>query len=495
MAPYGSLWLPMAPCGSLQFLFNTVLENIETAAIYEMNRTQAIILHKGHGKDKNVSSSYGTISSCPFMAKSVDMYLGHLSKDDWKEKQAETQFQGDGMSHELASLLLTSTIHHSLSAKKPIFVLLLDARSAFDLVLRQILVRQLFLDTKPDQRIRYWDLRLSHRTTFCLWDNQLMGPIHDERGVEQGGTNSTDFYKTYNNEQISSAQMSEFGIPMGSVKVAGIGLADDTALVSNDIAELQHLLQLTLNYCEKYQVELSAVKTKLLTFSAMDSDYVKYSKLISPIHIGTTQIPSVDFAEHVGVLRAVSGNLPHIQQRLVSHRKALGAILSSGMARRHRANPLASLRADKIFGTPRLFSGLATLILNRAELDIINQHVKETVQNLLKLHQKTPAPFIFLISGTLPGEAILHMKQLTIFGQVCRLPGNILNTIAKDILNSCSDNDNSWFGNIRSLCFKYALPHPLQLLDKPPNKESFKSTLKQNIAEYWQDFLREKSEK
>ena len=279
---------------------------------------------------------------------------------------------------------------------------------------------------------------------------------------------------------------------LASPWVAGIGLADDTALVSNDIAELQHLLQLTLNYCEKYQVELSAVKTKLLTFSATDSDYVKYSKLISPIHIGTTQIPSVNFAEHVGVLRAVSGNLPHIQQRLVSHRKALGAILFSGMSRRHRANPLASLRADKIFGIPTFFSGLGTLILNRAETDIINQHVKETVQNLLKLHQKTPDPFVFLISGTMPGEAILHMKQLTIFGQVCRLPGNILNTIAKDILNSCSDNDNSWFGQIRTLCYKYALPHPLLLLDQPPNKESFKSTLRQKIADYWQDLLRNK---
>ena len=111
------------------------------------------------------------ISSCPFIAKTVDIYLGDLSKDDWNTKQAETQFQGDGMSHEMAALLLTTTIYHSLSAKKTIFVLLLDAKSAFDRVLRQILVRRLFLDTEPDQRVRYWDLRLSNRTTFCQWDN------------------------------------------------------------------------------------------------------------------------------------------------------------------------------------------------------------------------------------------------------------------------------------------------------------------------------------
>ena len=125
-------------------------------------------------------------------------------------------------------------------------MLLLDAKSAFDLVLRQILIRRLYLDTKPEQMIRYWDLRLSNRTTYCLWDNQLMGPIHDQLGVEQGGPNSSDHYKIYNNEQISSAQTSGFGTTIGNVKIAAIGLADDTALVSNDISELQHFLQLSL---------------------------------------------------------------------------------------------------------------------------------------------------------------------------------------------------------------------------------------------------------
>ena len=36
------------------FLFNSVLENIENATIDEINRTHAVILHKGHRKDKNI---------------------------------------------------------------------------------------------------------------------------------------------------------------------------------------------------------------------------------------------------------------------------------------------------------------------------------------------------------------------------------------------------------------------------------------------------------
>ena len=99
------------------------------------------------------------------------------------------------MSHEMAALLLTITIQSSLLSLKTIFVLLLDAKSAFDLVLRQILIRRLYLDSPKDQRVIYWDKRLDNRTTYCQWEDQLMGPISDELGVEQGGPNSSEFAK------------------------------------------------------------------------------------------------------------------------------------------------------------------------------------------------------------------------------------------------------------------------------------------------------------
>ena len=473
-----------------QFLVNVIILEIELSSIDEMNKAHAIVLHKGHGKDKSLSSSYRTISSCPFIAKAVDIYLGELSKDDWKAAQAQTQFQGHGMSHELASLLLTSAIQNSLNSSIPLFVLLLDAKSAFDLVLREILIRRLYLDTTPDQRIRFWDLRLSNRTTHCQWEDQTMGPISDELGLEQGGPNSSDHYKIYNNEQLTSAQESGFGTTISGIRVASVGQADDTALISNDISQLQCLLNLTLIYCQKHQVQLSASKTKLLVFSKQETDYVKYAKLLSPLHIGNTPIPFASTAEHVGVLRSVSGNLPHIHQRMVNHKRSLAKILSMGLSKRHRANPIASLRAETVFSTPVLFSGVASLFLTKSESDILAQHVKENTESLLKLHAKTPEPVVFFLAGRLPGEALLHLKQLTLFGMICHLPGNILHNIAVQLLTTASQKSQNWFSGIRSHCFTYNLPHPLILLKSPPTKEKFKSLIKANITDFWQAKLR-----
>ena len=36
-----------------------------------------------------------------------------------------------------------------------------------------------------------------------------MGPIQDELGVEQGGVNSSDWYKTLNNEQLTVPQQTD----------------------------------------------------------------------------------------------------------------------------------------------------------------------------------------------------------------------------------------------------------------------------------------------
>ena len=164
-----------------------------------------------------------------------------------------------------------------------------------------------------------------------------------------------------------------------------------------------------------------------------------------------------------------------------------------GLSRRHRANPIAALRAENIFSTPVLYSGIASLYLTKSEIATLAQHLKETTQNILKLHQKTPEPVIFYLAGRLPGEAVLHLRQLTLFGMICRLPNNILHNIAINVLTMAGEKSKNWFTDIKDTCFKYNLPHPLLLLKNPPSKHSFKAMCKANVTDFWQAELRAQS--
>ena len=86
---------------------NKLINEISSTTIEEFNSTYACMLYKGHHKDKSSSRAYRTISTWPVLAKGIDMYVCDLSKEAWKKDQSETQFQGEGSSHELAAVLLT----------------------------------------------------------------------------------------------------------------------------------------------------------------------------------------------------------------------------------------------------------------------------------------------------------------------------------------------------------------------------------------------------
>ena len=250
------------------FLMNLIIQNINLFSLPELNSVWAMVLHKGHGKPKESDRSYRTISTCPLLAKSLDIYVGSLYESGWAAVQAETQFQGTGSSHELAALLLTETIQYSLySARKPLFVLMLDAKSAFDKILKEFIIRNAFLAGSQGQGLLYLADRLGNRQTYVEWDKCLMGPIYDLLGVEQGGCVSDKLYKLANNELLTAVQSSQLGVAMNGVVISDIGQADDTLLLSDCIYKLQQLLlQLAIGYCTKYHVELVPEKTRLIYF-------------------------------------------------------------------------------------------------------------------------------------------------------------------------------------------------------------------------------------
>ena len=244
-------------------------------------------------------------------------------------------------------------------------------------------------------------------------------------------------------------------------------------------------------FCQKFHVSLSHEKTKLQVYSSKSSDIQAfYGKTISPISINGQEINFSDEADHVGTLRSVNGNLPHLQSRFTAHRRSLFAVLPAGLARAHRGNPASSIRAHQVYCTPVFLSGVTTLVLKKAEENLLDHHFKNILQNLQKLLQKTPQCVVYFLGGQLPGAAQLHMRQLTIFGMICRLQGSILHKLADFMLSSAKPSSGSWFLQIRDLLIMYSLPQPLQLLNSPLSKQRFKSLVRSHVVDYWEKQLR-----
>ena len=472
-------------------LINIFIRNVNNATLEEVNTALGLILYKGHRKPRNCDRSYRTISTCPFIAKCLDLYIRDLYQDLWDEVTASTQYLDTGSSHELASLLVTEVTQYSLNvSNKPVYLLILDAQSAYDRCLRQILCTELFMTGIKGAALLLLDNRLKSRATVYQWEEQMLGPATDSTGFEQGGINSGDFYKLYNNEQLKSAQNSALGVNIGSSTISAIGQADDVILAADNLDSLRYLARLTERYCANFRVKLVASKTKLLpVYKPRHESLVEYAKLVNTVTIDETTVQFVKEADHVGVLRSCHGNMPNILSRIANHRKALGSVTPAGMARSHRGNPSASLRVHQLYATPVLLCGLGSLYITEAEMKVLDGHYKNTIQNIQRLHQNTPRGVVFMLAGCLPCRALVHKRQLSLLLMLCHLPRDPLNLHARHILNTAPRSAKSWFQQVQDLCSMYSLASPIQLLDSPPNKEQFKSRVKKNVAAYWHQVL------
>ena len=361
--------------------------------------------------------------------------------------------------------------------------------------LRQILCSELYKAGVSGSAILFMDNRLASRQTMYDWEGAQMGPAKDTTGFEQGGLNSSDFYKLYNNDQLTSAQSSDLGVDIGSDVISGIGQADDVMLMSNDIYSLYLLVKMTDKYCQQYRVQLEPKKTKLLAYSHNKKTelIVKHAAATSLIAINNTPVLFTSEAEHVGVVRHIDGNMPNIVHRIAEHKKAIGSVISAGLASGHRGSPAAALKVHQLYCAPRLFSGLASLVLSKIETTVIDSHYQNTLQQLQKLHSRTQRSFIYFLSGSLPGEALLHLRQLSLFSMICHLPEDPLHKRAQYALTSLTQTSRSWFHQIRNISLQYGLPHPLTLLETPLTKEQYKKLAKQQVVEYWQDVLTSES--
>ena len=293
---------------------------------------------------------------------------------------------------------------------------------------------------------------------------------------------------------MSYIQDSQLAIKMGDLVISSIGAADDTVLLSNSIYDLYYLLQLTLFYCSNNNVTLCPDKTQLQVYFKGDTpDEVLAFDALNPIHINGQPISLSKTAEHLGVIRNTDGNYPSLASRFAAHRRSLASVLHVGMARNHRSNPVMALRLNHLYGTPVLLSGLASLILTDAEIDLIEKRHRQTLNSILRLYPKTPRAVIYFLAGTLPGSALLHLRQLSLFGMISRLSDNILRQHAFNLFQSKTIAKSSWFDQIRRWCLMYELPHPLDFLLHPPSKQDFRTLVKKKVVCYWENHLREEA--
>ena len=111
------------------------------------------------------------------------------------------------------------------------------------------------------------------------------------------------------------------------------------------------------------------------------------------------------------------------------------------------------------FCTPILLSGLSSLIINTTNMTYLETYFKGSIKKILRLSVDTPDPFVYLISGSLPLSAHIHLRQLSLIIQLNQLgPSHTSFIHATLILTSLPIPKWSWWYNVYLMFAKYNIP-------------------------------------
>ncbi len=161
----------------------------------------------------------------------------------------------------LAGLLLQEVIQNTVD---PVYLCMLDVKTAFDTVWHEALLRQLFLDGIEGTLWRSYENLYQDATSKVRWADCMSEPFPILQGVRQGAVCSAELYKRFNNPLLDRLTRSGAGATLGNHQVPAPTCADDVALVAFNPTDLQTMINIVQDFSTEMKYELQPRKTNIL---------------------------------------------------------------------------------------------------------------------------------------------------------------------------------------------------------------------------------------
>ena len=365
--------------------------------------------------------NYRGIFIVPVLLKTLELIcLEEGASDEFNADGSELQFGfTKGCTPTMATLLLTESIAESRINHLPLFIASLDARKAFDVVNHSKLKTKVFFSSL---RRPLWSI-IDDLYTDCKECIRWGGTDGEEysvlQGVRQGGILSTHLYKCYINDLLKSLEKAGLGMRIGPVYVGSPTCADDVMFLSNIGPELQGMLNFTAPYASEHYYEIHPTKSVISELirkrTVFDEPFESFRW-----DLGGQEITKVDSFTHLGLEWKRGDPSPNIDKHIASARATAYAMLGVGL-HGHGLDASASFKLIRAYIIPRLLYGLEACVLTRTKIEKLEMFYRKLLRQIQNLPQSTAREAVYLLLGTIPLEAQLHLRVLSLFGAITRL--------------------------------------------------------------------------
>ena len=249
-------------------LLNLIIQSEKYPAKWARNLL--ITLHKGGLTDDPDNYRGISISSCLSKLFSSVLYFRILEANDKFSLISNNQI-GFLKGHRTADhVLLIDTIVHEIvhKHKKRLFVAFVDLKKAYDRVNRKFVVYKLKRKGFSGKVLKIIEAMINNIIQIPKIDGRLLPPITTLLGLKQGDNLSPILFDIFFDdvEEIFDDSCNPIKLHNG-LSINHLLYADDMAILSLSSEGLQNSLNRLYMYCNKWKIEVSTVKTKILIFN------------------------------------------------------------------------------------------------------------------------------------------------------------------------------------------------------------------------------------
>jgi hypothetical protein len=199
--------------------------------------------------------------------------------------------------------------------------------------------------------------------------------------------------------------------------------------------------------------------------------------------IGPSPVPVEEKFTHLGVVWKSGCKSPDIGENIIKARRTAYSLINVGLHGNNGLGPATCMKIIQTYITPRLLHTLEASILGSNDIQLIESFYKKMLRQIQNLPTNTASQAIYLMLGTTPIEAQYHIRALTFYGSICRLPKNhAIYRLARRQLSV--KNKYSWFTFIATLGIKYDIDIYRQLLS-PWRKAAWKRIVRDSVRSHW----------
>ena len=331
--------------------------------------------------------------------------------------------------------------------------------------------------------------------TSCVkWKGNLSQIFHDKQGLRQGGLTSADSFKTKTNPLLNKIENSTEAFHIGAISVGAPTCADDTALVSETLTGAKLLTKIAEEDSTDMRYSFSTTKSKIMIVNPTTTVLSQLGQF--PTHLCNVPMDQSTSEVHLGITRTSDGKTAAtVQARITSARRATYAMMGAGLHGLNGLNPSISMMLIRTYILPRLLHGLEAMVLTEPDKVALETYYRTLLKQIQHLPQNTASLAVYLLIGSLPLEAHLDLRVLSLFNRAVALKGSLERDILERQLAMKDLGSKSWTTVVRETLNKYSLPSAYDVLNFPRSKEQWKHTTKTAIYSYWETALKTEAKK